>query len=399
MIRRMAVERLVGLLGRFPSVALLGVRQSGKTTLATELDIDHPGNPIYLDLELPSDRGKLADPEVYFAANQDRLVILDEIHRVPDLFLVLRGVIDKRRRAGRRTGQFLFLGSASMELLRQSSESLAGRIAYIELLPFLLPEIADHPSALERLWVRGGLPDSFLAESDDASMEWRRAFIHTYLERDIPSLGPRIPSATLYRFWQMLAHEQGAVHNAMRVAGSLGVSGQSVARYLDIMVDLLLVRRLEPWTGKTSKRLVRAPKVYVRDSGVVHALLGLPTHDDILGHPVAGGSWEGLVIEHVLAAAPLEARASYYRTSAGAEIDLVLDLGPGGVWAIEIKRSLAPHPSKGFYYGCEDIGATRRFVVYPGDERYPISRETEAVPVSALGSLFDPPRKVRYNRS
>lgn len=385
MISRLAASRLQDLLDSFPAVALLGPRQAGKTSLALALADELAGQAVYLDLELPSDRTKLSDAELYLSAHENRLVILDEIHRVPGIFQTLRSLIDRRRRRRKRTRQFLLLGSASMDLLQQSAESLAGRIAYLELTPFTAAEIeALGTPAVDRLWVRGGFPDSFLAADDAASFQWRLAFIQTYLERDIPALGPRVPAETLRRFWQMLAHNQGQMLNAARLAASLGVSGQTVARYLDLLVDLLLVRRLQPWTSNASKRLVRSPKVYVRDSGIVHALLGIPGQEPLLGHPVAGPSWEGFVVENLLSAAPPGAKAWFYRTSAGAEIDLLLELGPKRRWAIEVKRSLSPHPSKGFHLACEDVKPTRRLVVYPGQERYRLDAATEAIPLSAL---------------
>jgi hypothetical protein len=382
MIPRLATERLSAALDAFPAVALLGPRQVGKTTLATTLADQQPGHALYLDLELPSDRAKLADPELYFASNEDKLVILDEIHRTPGIFQVLRGVIDRRRRHGIKSGQFLVLGSASMDLLRQSAETLAGRISYLELTPFLVPELAkDDPAILDRLWVRGGFPPSFLAANDVASLEWRQAFIETYLERDIPQLGPRIPAETLHRFWQMLAHTQGQLFHAAPLASSLGVSGQTVARYLDILVDLLLVRRLPAWTGNLKKRLVRSPKVYVRDSGLVHALLGIGDLDELFGHPVAGLSWEGLVIENLLSQAPPRTTASFYRSAAGAEIDLLLDFAGGHRHAVEIKRSLGdPRPGKGFHIACDDLKVQGRWVIYPGRDRYRLDAQTEAVP-------------------
>jgi uncharacterized protein len=380
MIVRQAEGRLSAMLDKFPGVVLIGPRQVGKTTLAQAV-ADHLGaQAVYLDLELPSNRAKLVDPELYFHQHENELVILDEIHRVPELFQPLRGIIDQRRRKGKRTKQFLLLGSASIELMQQSSETLAGRIDYLELTPFLAAETGP----IDQLWVRGGFPDSFLAPNDRDSFDWRRALIRTYLERDIPNLGLRIPAETLGRFWQMLAHNHSQMLNAARLAASLGVSGQTVARYLDIMVDLLLVRRLTPWESNAGKRLVRAPKVYVRDSGLVHALLGIGDPEELLGHPIVGASWEGFIIENLLAALPEGASSSFYRTSAGAEIDLLLQLGPRRLWAIEVKRSLDPHPSKGFHIACDDVKATRRFVVYPGQERFRIDGATEAIPLIAL---------------
>lgn len=389
MIYRLAEARISDLLTRFPAVAVLGPRQVGKTTLARRLVEELGAAAVYLDLELPSHRAKLSDPELYFSSQEDRLVVLDEIQRVPGLFEVLRGVIDERRRQGRRHRQFLLLGSASIDLLQQSSETLAGRIAYSELTPLLAEEVATKKRGdRDRLWLRGGFPDSFLAADEAASVEWREEFIGTYLERDIPLLGPRIPAETLRRFWTMLAHEQGTLLNAASVAGAIGVSGQTVGRYLDLMVDLLLVRRLPPWSKNAGKRLVRSPKVYVRDSGLVHALLGLRDLDAVLGHPVTGGSWEGFVIENLLAAAPSGTSACFYRTAVGAEIDLVLDLPPKERWAIEIKRSSAPVLSKGFYLGCGDIKATRRMVVHAGEDTFGLGDGVEAVSLrGALAAL------------
>lgn len=389
MIYRLAEARISDLLTRFPAVAVLGPRQVGKTTLARRLVEELGAAAVYLDLELPSHRAKLSDPELYFSSQEDRLVVLDEIQRMPGLFEVLRGVIDERRRQGRRHRQFLLLGSASIDLLQQSSETLAGRIAYSELTPLLAEEVATKKRGdRDRLWLRGGFPDSFLAADEAASVEWREEFIGTYLERDIPLLGPRIPAETLRRFWTMLAHEQGTLLNAASVAGAIGVSGQTVGRYLDLMVDLLLVRRLPPWSKNAGKRLVRSPKVYVRDSGLVHALLGLRDLDAVLGHPVTGGSWEGFVIENLLAAAPSGTSACFYRTAVGAEIDLVLDLPPKERWAIEIKRSSAPVLSKGFYLGCGDIKATRRMVVHAGEDTFGLGDGVEAVSLSgALAAL------------
>jgi uncharacterized protein len=381
MFPRRALAPLRQLLGEFPAVAILGPRQVGKTTLAMALAEMLPAS-AYLDLESPADNSKLTDPATYFEAHRDELVVFDEVQRAPQLFAQLRGVIDQRRRAGKRSGQFLLLGSATGALLQQSAESLAGRIAYLELAPFCAPEVPA--GDIQRLWIRGGFPDSFLAASDEASMRWRQQFIATYLERDIPQLGPRIPAETLRRLWTMLAHEQGQLLNASKLAASLAVSGQTVARYLDLLTDLMLVRRLRPWAGNEGKRLVRSPKVFVRDSGVVHALLGLTTFDDVIGHPVAGGSWEGWVIENLLAVAPQGTQAFFYRSSAGAELDLLLELPKRQRWAIEIKRSSAPAVSRGFHVAAEDVKATQRLVVHSGSESFPLGREVRATSVLDL---------------
>jgi len=372
---------LLDLLQRFPAVALLGPRQAGKTTLALSLEEQLKPQALYLDLELPSDRAKLADPELYLSQHRDRLVILDEIHRLPDIFQTLRSLIDRRRRTGRKVSQFLLLGSASIDLMHQSAETLAGRIAYLELTPFTAAEVGGtSPSAPDALWLRGGFPESFLADDDEGSFEWRTAFIQTYLERDVPALGPRVPAETLRRFWQMLAHNQGQMFNGAQLAAGLGVSGHTIARYLDILVDLLLVRRLQPWASNARKRLVRSPKVYVRDSGLVHALLGIRTQEELFGHPIVGPSWEGMLIENILSSLPATVRSWFYRTSAGAEIDLVLEFGHKNIWAIEIKRSISnPVPSKGFYIGCADLKAARQIVLYPGKESYRTDPRSEVM--------------------
>jgi len=387
MIQRQAYARVQRALARQAAVALIGPRQVGKTTLALEIGRDV--GAIYLDLEAREDRSKLSDPMLFLRAYEDRLVILDEIHRAPDLFQELRGLIDMGRRKGKRTGRFLILGSASIDLLRQSSESLAGRIEYVELEPLDVVEATRNEEDIGRLWLRGGFPDSFLAESDAASFAFRQNFIRTYLERDVPQFGRRIPAQTLERLWTMLAHNQGTLLNAARLAASLSISAPTVTGYIDLLVDLLLLRRLQPYHANTGKRLVKSPKVYVRDSGLVHALLGLEDHNALSGHPVVGTSWEGFVIENILAAVPPRTVPCFYRTAAGAEIDLVLALpGRHGVWAIEIKKGLTAAPSKGFYSAQADIGAKRAFVVYSGADRYPVSETTEAIGIRALASLL-----------
>lgn len=377
-IPRRLQSKLANLLAHFPAVALLGPRQVGKTTLALEL-IERKPKTVYLDLELPSDLAKLSDAEDYFFRHRGHLVVLDEIQRKPDLFPVLRSIIDAQKRKGELTGQFLLLGSASLDLLKQSSESLAGRLASLELTPLLAEEVLAAGRKVDPLWIRGGFPDSFLARSEEVSYQWRQAFIRTYLERDIPSLGPRVPAETLRRFWTMLSHAQGTLLNHSTLASSLGISGQTITRYLDLLVDLLLVRRLQPWSGNTLKRQIRSPKVYVRDSGLVHALLGLRSAEDVLGHPVAGASWEGFAIENILAAAPVGTEPCFFRTSAGAEIDLVLEMGTKERWGVEIKRGSTPSVSRGFHTGCADLKATRRIVVYPGEEQFSLGQNIEAM--------------------
>lgn len=385
MIHRELFNSLSQRLEQFPAVALLGPRQVGKTTLARMLggDIDS----IYLDLENPRDIEKLEDPLGYFLKHRGKLIILDEVQRLPGIFQVLRGVIDEGVLAGISSGQFLLLGSASIDLLKQSSESLAGRLSCLELTPLGLIEVIH--DQLEQLWIRGGFPASFLAQNEQQSVIWRSSFIQTYLERDIPQLGPRIPAETLRRFWTMLAHSQGSPFNAAKIASSLSVDAKTVARYLDLMVDLLLVRRLQPFHANVSKRLVKTPKVYIRDSGLLHTLLRLDDSEDVLSHPVSGASWEGFVIENIIRSAPERTEVSYYRTSAGAEIDLLLDLGgKQGIWAVEIKRSLSPEVSKGFHNSLGDIKPARAFIVYAGDETYPKGDSIDVIGLNELCRLL-----------
>ncbi|MEA1938897.1 MAG: ATP-binding protein [Pseudomonadota bacterium] len=386
MIRRKIFQEVIESLSEQAVVALLGPRQIGKTTLALKIAETRPS--LYLDLEDPQDRSKLTDPVGFLSAHDDKLVILDEIHRVPDLFQVLRGIIDKGRRDGRGTGRFLLLGSASMDLLRQSGETLAGRVSYIELTSVTVREYCETVEDLDRLWIRGGFPRSLLAESDRRSLRWRLDFIRTYLERDIPAFGPRIPAETLKRFWTMLAHDQGSILNASRLGAGLGVKGQTISRYTDLMVDLLLLRRLMPYHANVGKRLIKSPKLYIRDSGILHALLNIPDRDTLLGHSVSGMSWEGLVVETLIGAAGTMATPFFYRTMAGSEIDLVIERSDG-LWAIEIKRGPAPRPDKGFYIACDDLKPERRFVVHPRQDRYPISENLEVIGLEELAGELD----------
>jgi predicted AAA+ superfamily ATPase len=384
MLPRRISARLNHLLLHSPAVVLLGPRQAGKTTLALEIAAEKPS--IYLDLEDENDRAKLTNPTKYFEDHQDELVILDEVHRAPELFQQLRGIIDRGRRQGKANGRFLLLGSAAMDLLQQSGESLAGRISYLELGPFDALEI--DPAAIEPLWVRGGFPRSFLAPSDDLSLQWRRDFVRTYLERDIAQFGARIPAETLRRFWTMLAHNQTQILNAAVLARSLAVDGKTIASYLDLLVDLLLVRRLPAWHRNAGKRLVKAPKVYVRDSGIAHALLGLRDKESLLSHPVVGQTWESFVIETLIAAAPEGTEAHYYRTSNGTEVDLLLTIPGGELWAIEVKRSSAPKLERGFHFACADLDPQKRFLVYSGTERFSLNDKTDAIGVVELAKTL-----------
>ena len=378
-----------------PVVALLGPRQVGKTTLALEVARGLRRDWLHLDMERDSDTAKLADPEGYLKRQAGRLVIIDEIQRKPELFVVLRSLVDERVRAGERAGQFLVLGSASRDLLRQSSETLAGRISYMELRPFVLSEVAgsevERKSALsqEQLWVRGGFPRSALAENEEQSRLWREDFIATYLERDLPQLGLRLPAAQLRRLWTMLGHLQGEPLNAARLATNLGVAGSTVRHYLDTLSDLYMLRQLKPWSGNLGKRLVKSPKIYLRDSGLLHRLLNIPDLDALEGHPVVGHSWEGFVIENMLAQLPIDWQASYFRSAAQAEVDLVLEGPRGEVVAIEVKRTLSPRVSRGFLNACSDIQATHRFYVIPDGEDIPMGHDTEGLTLPRALSVLD----------
>jgi predicted AAA+ superfamily ATPase len=367
-----------------PAVVLLGPRQVGKTTLAKTIAAQLPGAMV-LDLERESDRAALQQPELFFAAHRDRLLILDEVQLAPALFAALRPEIDADRRAGR----FLLLGSAAGDLLRQSGESLAGRVSYVELTPLLAAELPVAELAdLQRLWLRGGFPLSYLAPDDEASYAWRQDFIRTFLQRDLPGMGVRVPAETLRRFWQMLAHLQGQLFNASQLGMSLGGASHSTAsRYLDVLVDTMMVRRLQPHLVNVGKRLVKSPKVYLRDSGLLHALLGLPAVQDLQGHPVAGASWEGFVVEQVAAALPTDAQLGFYRTAAGTELDLVIEQGTRKL-GVEIKFSSAPKPTKGFWQALQDLQIDRAYVVAPVPRRYPLSGGVEVIPVGMVPAIL-----------
>ena len=367
-----------------PAVVLLGPRQVGKTTLAQEIAAGRGEAAVYLDLERPADLRRMADPDAYLRAQTGKLVVVDEIHRAPDLFGTLRGIIDESRRAGKRAGHFLLLGSASLDLMKQSSETLAGRVAYVELAPIDAIEAGEGPGGVSRLWSRGGFPDSLLAKTDASSFDWRRAFVRSYLERDVPMFAPRLPAETVGRLWTMLAHAQGTPLNQARLAASLAVSSPAVARYLDLLVDLLLVRRLRPWSGNVGKRLVRTPKTYVRDSGITHALLELETWDDVLGHPVAGPSWEGFVIENLVGVAGDRRTPYYYRTEDGAEVDLMFERAGKVEMAIEIKRSTAPKLSAGFRSAREALNPKDAYVVHGGTGSWPIGKGVTAIDLPEL---------------
>jgi len=384
MIRRRALEVVTDRLRHSSAVALLGPRQVGKTTLARAIARERGAQAVYLDLEDPADRRRLDDPGAFLREQGSKLVIVDEIHRAPGLFEVLRGIIDHRRADGQSAGHFLLLGSASLDLMRQATESLAGRIAYVELGPVGVTELPEQRANVDALWLRGGFPLSLLAANDRESLVWRRDFARSYLEREVPMFAPRLPSETVGRLWRMLAHGQGTLLNQSRLASSLGVSTPAVGRYVDLLTDLLLVRRLPPWSGNLAKRLVRTPKTYVRDAGLLHALLELETTYDLLGHPVAGASWEGFAIENLIAAAG-DARVPYFlRTEGGAEIDLVLERGGRVEMAIEVKRTTAPTVSKGFHVGIADLAPSERYLVHGGNDSWPMPGGVTAISLRML---------------
>ncbi len=379
MIKRWITSYLKRALKQQAVIALLGPRQSGKTTLAHV--IAKKARSIYLDLESPADLLKLDDPLLFFSQHAGRLIVLDEIHRKPDLFMVLRGVVDKRRREGKKTSQFLILGSASQDLLRQSSESLAGRISYFELTGFHLLEIPKNK--VRCLWLRGGFPESFLARHLRVSVDWREDFIRTYLERDIPQFGFRIPTDRMRRLWTMLAHYHGQTLNMSTLASNLDLNSKTIKYYVDILTELLLVRCLKPWHVNVKKRLVKSPRVYIRDSGLLHKLLGIHSEEQLLSHPIVGASWEGFVIENIIAILPKGVEVYFYRTLAGAEVDLVIKFSDS-IWAVEIKRGLSPTVQKGFYQACEDIKADRRYIVYSGESEFQIKNNITVLSVFKL---------------
>lgn len=381
MISRTIQADIVGSLQKYPVVGIVGSRQTGKTTLAKRLSRIIKKRSIYLDLELPSDINKLQSPELYLRQFSDHLVIIDEIQRMPALYPLLRALTDQKRTGGR----FLILGSASPEMIRHASESLAGRITYHELSPFTMFETGF--GRWGQLWLQGGYPLSFLAENDKESFSWRESFIRTYLEMDLPQLGIRVPSPQIRRFWTMLAHMHGQLWNASKIAGSLGITAPTVRHYLDILEETFIARVLAPWHANTKKRVIKSPKVYIRDAGLLHALLRITSIEDLRSHPVAGSSWESFVIEQLLASLPRDWQAHYYRTGAGAEIDLVLHDHRNRPLAVEIKHSATPQLTKGFWTAMADLSCKEGYVVYPGDETYPMAEGVLALPLSNLGKI------------
>ena len=381
MFERIAQNTLTSHLAWSPAVAILGPRQIGKTTLARALLETHPG-AIYLDLESPQDRARLGEGPLFLQANVDRLVILDEVQNAPELFSVLRGEIDRSRRPGR----FVLLGSASFELLRQS-QSLAGRLSLIDMFPLLVNEVGSNLATVQELWVRGGFPPSFTAVDAQASWAWREAFMRHLLNTDLPALGLRVDAESLRRFWRMLAHVHGQLFNASAIANSLDVSAPTVTRWLNHMVGALLVRKLEPFHVNLGKRLVKAPKIYVRDSGLLHSLLGVTSATDLQGHPMTGASWEGFVIDQIAAHLPAGASMSFYRTAAGAELDVVVESGPRKI-GFEIKFSIAPKVTKGFWQSLQDVQPDKTYIVAPVQQRWPFAEGVEVIAVSEIAGVL-----------
>jgi len=385
MLTRRLLPLVRARLAEMPAVVLLGPRQVGKSTLARAIAKELGDRALYLDLERDADRRRLDDADRYLRSLSNTLVILDEVHRAPGLFAILRGIIDERRRAGERAHQFLLLGSASLDLQQQAGESLAGRASYLELAPVGIDEWADH-GTVDTLWLRGGFPESLLAGSDGVSARWREDFVRSYLERDVPLFAPGLPAPTIGRLWRMLAHAQGTPLNKSQLAGSLELSAPTVSRYIDLLEQLLLVRRLLPWSGNSRKRLVRTPKVYLRDSGLLHALLGLTTLDAVLSHPVAGASWEGFVIEQLITAAGPSRIPLFYRTATGQEADLVFERAGRVEMIVEIKRSSAPVASAGLHAAIAALQPREAFVVHGGDATWPMAAGLTAI---ALPEMVD----------
>jgi predicted AAA+ superfamily ATPase len=375
LIKRNSEFTILEDLRSFPVVAILGSRQCGKSTLAKMLK-EKIENFIYLDLESPSDLRKLDDPELFFDVNKNKTVCLDEIQFRQDLFPVLRSIVDRNR----RNGQILILGSASRDLIRQSSESLAGRISFIELTPFVISEIRDLPQYnIIQYWFRGGYPDSFLSIDDNLSNRWRENFIRTFVERDIPQLGINIPALKLRRFLTMCAHNQGQLLNSSKLGDALGVSYHTIRNYIDLLEQTFIIRTLQPYEVNVKKRIIKSPKVYIRDSGLLHSLLEIFDFNELLGHPVFGASWEGFALENILA--ELAAwKSFFYRTSSGNEIDLILIRGRKKI-AVEFKSSKAPTVTKGLWNALEDMNIQKAWIIAPVDESYLMK---EGVTVSGL---------------
>jgi len=383
MIKRIIQKEVENSLSTFPVVCILGPRQVGKTTLAKEIQ-KNISPSVYIDLELPSDYNKLNEPEFYLSEQKNKLIIIDEIQQKPELFSIIRALVDQNRKSGR----FLILGSSSPDLIKQSSESLAGRIVFHNLSTFLITELERDKKTIDKLWIRGGFPDSFLAKDEEVSLAWRESFIKTYLERDIPNFGIKIPSIQLRRFWMMLAHSHGSLWNASKIASALGVSAPTAKYYLDILEETFIVRNLPPFYSNVKKRLVKSPKIYIRDSGLLHNLFEIENKEELLGHPAAGHSWEGFVVEQVINVLPKKYTFYFYRTSSGAEVDLVIVKGDKPVLCIEVKLSLSPLPTQGFFNSMIDLHCNNGIIIYPGSDTYSIKNSVKVMPISKLSEYL-----------
>jgi predicted AAA+ superfamily ATPase len=379
-IHRQAENELTRALNRSPAVAILGPRQCGKSTLAKSFL--EKMNSVYLDLQDRTDRNKLHEPELFFDSNRSKLVCLDEIQTMPEFFSVLRSEIDRDRRPGR----LLILGSASPDLIRQSSESLAGRLAYLNLSPFVLNEVS-HIKEWRTLWLRGGFPDSTLANSDDDSFAWRKDFIRTFLERDIPALGALIPSPVMERLWRLLAHYNGQTLNYSKLAAAADLSQPTLKKYLAILEQTYMLRLLMPYEPNLKKRMIKTPKVYLRDSGILHALLHIETFDDLLAQPANGASFEGFAIENIIVAMP-EHRPCFLRTSNGAEVDLIMERGRD-LQVFEIKLSKAPKPSRGFYEIIDDLNPSKCMLIAPVDDSYAYDKKITVTSLTHIAKSTD----------
>lgn len=386
MIERLLHQDILQSLQHFPAVGLVGARQVGKTTLAQMVVRQWPEKTLYLDLERPTDYAKLSEPELFLTRHADKLVIIDEVQLRGDLFPVLRSLIDMDRRPGR----FLLLGSSSPDLMRQSGESLAGRIAYHELSPLMLTELS--PGKMDLLWIRGGFPDSYLAADEEISIQWREDFIMTYLQRDLALLGYdiRIPVLKLRRFWQMLAHTHGQLMNLSQLAMNMELSRQSVRKYLDTLQETFMIRQLQPFHSNLKKRLVKAPKIFIRDSGIFHTLIGINSFQELAGHSALGMSWEGFCIEQILSRVPRGWSAFFYRTQAGAEVDLLLQrrFGEPPIF-IEFKYSQSPKLLKGFWEAKADLQPQASFVIAPVTQRYPLAESVEVLPLAEIHTVWE----------
>lgn len=379
MIERFIFEELIELLEEFPAIALVGPRQVGKTTLAKKIGQQLKQKVVYIDLENPRDELKMSDPLLFFESNMDKCIIIDEVQRRKELFPILRSVIDSDRRPAR----FILLGSASPDLIRDSSESLAGRIFYKELTPFNILEVKN-VSDVKELLVRGGFPNSLLAKSDKMSLLWRSSFVQTYIEKDLPLLGMPVSPTESRRLIRMIAHLQGQLVNYAALSKSLGVSSPTIKKYLEFLEQAFLIELLEPFSGNTNKRIRKSPKLYIRDTGILNYLSGITDYHSLLSHPNVGAIWEGFVINQIKSILPLDVDCCYYRTQHGAEIDLIITFSNGERIGVEIKFSSAPTLTRGNYETIEDLKLKKLYVIIPTDDQFLLKESVEVLGVQAF---------------